>query len=183
MRRGSKLLLVALLSVGVPAAPSVAQLPPADDPETAAPGELREAMREYFRSRLRRELALSDGQTTEIMPRIERLEQSRAAARRERVEAFRLLRTGLERGASDVELQGRLDRLAEVERREREDEVAILSEIDAALSVRQRAELRMFLPRFRREILDRVRELRGPGASPDRNGVRGGPRRPGPPGR
>jgi len=81
-------------------------------------------------------------------------------AQRTRLESARKLRRGLQEGASDAELQEQLDRLDGTVRSEQEKEHVLLREIDQVLSTRQRAQLRFFLQRFRREMQEKIGELR-----------------------
>lgn len=148
------LLLVALTGVQ-------AQDPGASTGEgDVAPGELREAMRDYFEKRLRSDLALSDSQMEHILPRVLEFEQTGREARNERMEAARKLRRGLEQGATDKELQQQLDRLEGLDDQRRSREKKLLREIDQVLSTRQRVQLRFFVQRFRGEMFDRVRQIR-----------------------
>jgi len=149
--------VVVLLLVAALAAPCFAQ-------EDAA-GELRDAMREYFETRLRSELSLSDDQVEHILPRVQQLEDSKRAAQHERMESVRRLRRGMEQGATDSELQESLDLLDRTENEQWQRERSLLQEIDEVLSTRQRVQLRFFIQRFRRQMQAKIRELRGdPGA-------------------
>ena len=77
------------------------------------------------------------------------------------MELARELRRGLEQGATDDELQRGLEQLEQTERDHQEGQRRMLKEIDSRLSARQRVELRFFTQQFRREIQEKVRELRG----------------------
>lgn len=136
--------------------------------EEEGSGELRREMQRYFSARLRAELALTDDQMRALEPEFDALEASRVRNQRERREIGVLLRNALRGGAEDAEIErllGRFDDLAlthEKEQRER------LRRIDASLTVRQRAELRFFLTRFRQDMERRVREFRDQGRAPRR---------------
>lgn len=125
-------------------------------------GELREAMADFFRTRLRVALDLTDAQMAEIVPRLQRIERSREESRRRRVGTVRDLHQGLRSGVGDGELQSRLDRLEAIEDEQREIESSVMSEIDRQLTVRQRVQLRFFVQRFRSEVRRKIEELRGP---------------------
>jgi hypothetical protein len=181
-----KRILIALL-VGLLAGPGIlsgalAQDPPAQPPppapgqEEVPPGELQRAMRDYFANRLRAELALSDEQAEQILPRIEQLERERAASRQTRIDTVRQLRWGLEHGAGDDELQQLLDHLEQTEHDLQARQREAFSEIDQVLSVRQRVQLRFFVERFTRTMRERINQLRG-GARPGREPGRRPPRR------
>jgi hypothetical protein len=150
--------LLLLTSVGVAAAQE--EPPPGDEPGGPPDAELRRAMQEYFHNQLRMELALSDEQIAEIAPKLERIEQARVEARRERVATVRQLQRGLREGGADDELQSLLDRLDRIEVDQREAERVVMKEIDEQLTVRQRVKFRFFIQRFRRELQRRVEQLR-----------------------
>jgi Spy/CpxP family protein refolding chaperone len=151
------LLLALLLSAPV----VLAQTPPSPAPEGGpAAGELREAIKQFFERRMREELALTDEQMTAMRPLVEEIERSRASTRRERARTVRALREGLRGGASDRELQDRLDRLDRIEDEQRAHERLVMARIDEQLTVRQRVQFRFFIEAFRRRMEDRIRELR-----------------------
>ena len=160
--------VLVLLSLAV-TPPIVAQ--PAD--ESAESGELRRAMRDYFQQRLRSELGLTDEQTNEILPKVERIERERTALRRERAETTRALRVGLRQGATDGELQALLDKLGSVQKREQDLRESGQAEIDRLLTVRQRVEYRFFAEAFRRQIQNRIQQLRRDRPDRIRPGARG----------
>ena len=144
------------------AGPTLGQqpLPPPEDPEGAPDGELRQAMRRYLHNQLRMELALSDEQMAQLTPHIERIEGARSDARRERMTTLRQLQHGLREGAGDEQLQSLLDRLDAIENEQRAAERAAMTEIDGMLTVRQRVQFRFFVQRFRKELQQRVQQLR-----------------------
>jgi len=157
MRSKNRLVLgAAVLAVAVSSL-AVAQQP---EPE-APPGEqLREAMRHYLHDQLRLELALSDEQMAQLSPLIERIEDVRSEARRNRGTTLRELRQGMRQGAGDEQLQALLDRLQAIEDEQRVAERSTMTDIDAMLTVRQRVEFRFFIQRFRQELQRRVQQLR-----------------------
>jgi hypothetical protein len=167
------IVLCALMLVWAPGG-----LPRAQSEETGGPGdgELRDAMRRFFESRLRAELNLTDEQMTEILPMVESIEQSRNAARRERQDTVRALQDGMREGAADAELQQQLDRLDTIEQSVRAEEREVLKEIDKLLTVRQRVQFRFFTERFRRQLQNRIQSVRR--ERMDREDRRRPPRRP-----
>lgn len=153
------LVLCALLLLPLPIA--VAQAPPPTEPEgDPGVGELREAIRQFFENRLREELGLTDEQLTAIRPLVEEIERSRAAARRERMLTVRSLNLGLRDGADDADLQQLLDRLDGIAGKERARELSVMGRIDERLTVRQRVQFRFFIEAFRRNMEERIRQLR-----------------------
>lgn len=149
-------------------APGAALAEPVEPPG----GELREQMRRYFAARLRAELSLTDEQLRAIAPEFDAMERSRRENARERREAALDLRAALRRGAPDEEIARLLARFDEATVRQEEEARERLARIDAVLTVRQRAELRFFLARFRQDLERRVRELRE-GTNPPGPGRRG----------
>jgi hypothetical protein len=128
---------------------------------TGGPGELQREMRRFFADRLRAELDLTDAQVEQAMPRLQALERERSAVRREKVETLRLLRRGVESGASDDALQELLGRLDAADRKQLELKERLFADIDSALSVRQRVRLRFFMERFPRMLREKIEDLRG----------------------
>ena len=132
-------------------------------PQTRQGGlaELQREMRKFFADRLRAELDLTDEQMEQIMPKVQVLEQEREAMRRERAETTRRLRSGLDGGTPDSELQELLDRYDGVARKNLELAERLYGDIDSALSVRQRVRARFFMERFPRMMREKIEELRG----------------------
>jgi len=118
-------------------------------------------MRKFFSDSLRADLGLTDEQAEQIMPQIQRLEQERGDARREREGTTRALRDGVDQGADDDELQALLDRLDDSERRQLALRESAFAEIDRYLTVRQRVRLRFFMEGFPRMMREKIMELRG----------------------
>ena len=153
---------------GLAASPVRAEPAAEEDPGEERSGELRREMQRYFSTRLRAELALTDDQMKALEPEFDALDASRVRNQKERREIGMELRNALRGGAGDADIErllARFDDLAlthEKEQRER------LRKIDASLTVRQRAELRFFLTRFRQDMERRVREFRDSGRAPRR---------------
>jgi hypothetical protein len=152
--------IVRLLLILVLAAPALAQAPPAP----AAPNAPRpeERLRRLFAERLRQELQLTDAQAAEVVPRIEAIERVRREGRREKLQSARELRVALREGAPDAEIDKILARVDASEVKRESEVRARMKEVDAALSARQRAELRFFVAKFRREVERRIRGEAGP---------------------
>jgi hypothetical protein len=174
------LALALALPFGGLAADSPDPSPPGDEPvepegEVVPPsGELRQAVRSYFRARLRSDLGWTDEQVAEIEPQIQEIERGRADARVARREAMLRLRRAMREGAGDDEISGLLDRLESITVEQREHERIAMRRIDDRLTPRQRVEFRAFVERFRRELRGKVDEIRRNRAG----GGAGGPVRP-----
>jgi hypothetical protein len=156
--------------------------PPAgsEDPRAGDP-ELRQAMRQYFQTRLRVELGLTDEQAEEVLPKVGEMERVRRATAQERRRTLHELRRGYRNGVSDERLQELLGRIDRIEDRQREETRALMAEIDESLTARQQVEFRLFMSRFRKEMERRVRDFREDRA--DRPARRRAPRGPAPRGR
>ena len=150
-------------------APSLAEEAPAAPPPPAAEGRDRrvvaERMRELFAARLKAEVGLDDAQVEAVLPKVEAMEQDRARIQRERGATLRALRQGLEAGASDKDLQARLDRLDQLADELEHATGGGLHAIDASLTVPQRVRIRFLLVKFRAEMAQRIRELRQGGGA------------------
>ncbi len=175
LERGTWMAVVLLTAMAGGLSVWAAEPEAASEPASGEPAELNAALQGYFQKRLRVEVGLSDEQSERILPLARELVEARRNAQRTRAESVRLLRRGLEQGASDAELEEQLARLdrAEIEHGERDR--SIMREIDEGLSIRQRVQLRFFMQRFRREMQDRIHELRkdlGPGEVPPRRAPR-----------
>jgi Spy/CpxP family protein refolding chaperone len=160
MRKKNWLVLSAAVLAAAVSSLALAQQP-APGESGGPPGqELRDAMRQYLHDQLRMELALSDEQMAQLSPLIERIEDVRSEARRNRGATLRELRQGIRQGAGDEQLQALLDRLQSIEDEQRAAERSAMSDIDAMLTVRQRVQFRFFIQRFRQELQRRVQQLR-----------------------
>ena len=131
-------------------------------------------LRRADKYRLRAALSLTDDQVQHILPRVERFEEQKRLSQREIAESVRRLRRGLDQGATDAELRELLERIDRSEREQWERERLFIAEIGEVLSARQQVQLRFFLQHFRRQIQEKIRELRGDGSRgrPTRRGPR-----------
>ena len=143
--------------------------------QTPEPPPAAERLRKVFSERLRRDLQLTDEQTAEVVPRIEAIQRARGEERRQKAAAARELRTALRDGSPDAAIEKILARLDEAELRRDQEVRSRMKEVDAALTPRQRAELRFFIARFGSEVQRRVRgeveRARGGGRVPQRRPV------------
>jgi hypothetical protein len=155
-------------AAGAASFPAYAQ-PVEEEPGEERSGELRREMRRYFSARLRAELALTDEQMKLLEPEFDALESSRVRHQRERREIGGELRDALRGGAGDAEIERLLVRFDDLALAHEKEQRERLRRIDASLSVRQRAELRFFLTRFRQDMERRVREFRDQGRAPRRS--------------
>ncbi len=160
-------LALAAAALAIPSAraqdPPAPTAPPRAPAATAPPErgrEVREEMRRYFRARLRVELGLTDAQAAAIAPRLDEIEASRAEMRRERARLHGELDRRIRAGDGDARIDETLKQLDDLQARHETRVRGLMREINAELSPRQRADLRLFLERFRREMRDRVNAYR-----------------------
>lgn len=150
-----------VVAISLAAGPAVAQLRGGEgSPAGERAAQLRDAMQRYFEKRLRADLGLSDDQVKELTPLIRDLEQTRREAQRERSEATRALRRALNQGGEDAELRKLMERIDRATDRQWEAGRSLMPGVDSKLSVRQRAQFRFFVEDFRREMQDKIREVR-----------------------
>ena len=154
MNRTIRLLVLLAL-----ATPALAQAPA----EPRPPGE---RLRQVFTERLRQGLQLTDEQAAQVVPKIEAIQRARSEGRREKLAAGRDLRQALRDGSPDATIEKLLVRLDEADARRDQEIRARMKEVDAALSPRQRAELRFFIAKFTREVDQRIRGDRAPARRP-----------------
>ena len=141
--------------------------PAVDDPDA----DLEETIQIYMIARMKRFLSLSREQEERVVPFMQDLGDSRRRFTRDRRLTMMMLRPLAEDPASSEEEIGRLLlRLDESEREFRARETKSLQQIRAVLAPRQQARFMIFQERFRSEMQQRVRDIRGGGP-----GGRGGP--------
>lgn len=159
----SRFVLIVLLVFGPAAALGQAPTEPTGSPPepqaAAADEELGQAIRNHYLTRLRSELSLTDEQMNAVTPLVEQIERTRARLRRERGQTAKSLQQGMEKGASDVQLQGLLDHLEAIDEEQRVTEASVLVQIDELLTVRQRVQFRFYTERFRRNLERRINDL------------------------
>jgi hypothetical protein len=173
------LVTLTMLAVALtaPVAPSSAQdEPPRVSDEGAGDPELREALRTYFERRLRTDIGLTDEQAATVLPKLEAMQGVQTRGRKDKRSTMQELRRLYEAGATDAELQETLTRLDAIDDDLRSEIRRLMSEIDDALTVRQRVGLRFFLVQFREDVQNRMRQMRNRPGADDRPG--GARRRP-----
>jgi hypothetical protein len=117
-----------------------------------------------LKSRLRDALQLTEEQQVELFPLVDRLFDVRAERARQRRDLLATLRRQMSQGASDAAISSTLDALERQGADSCSNDKELLGEIDARLSVRQRASFRIESERFRARAERRVREQRDPSA-------------------
>jgi hypothetical protein len=140
---------------------------------------MRAAMEQVMLVRLKRALQLSPEQETRVMPRVQRLLDSRrdfAARRRSAVSHLRALLDDETATAPDIE--GGLRELKSIDEGFRAQQSDLRREIDRGLLPAQQARMYLFEDQFRRSMQRRLQEARERrrGASPPRAESDPGPR-------
>jgi hypothetical protein len=153
---GLPLLLVAMaapLVAGTTATPQPS--PPADA------GTMREAIQVLMISSMKKALELTRDQEQEVVPRVEQVFEEREKYAMQRRQALQVLQARLaEESVAEKDFRDGVAHLDDLERLHRDLELRLRSEIDRSLNARQRAQLRLFVPRFRKQMQMRIDEAR-----------------------
>jgi len=148
--------------------------PPGGPPGGPLDDDLRETITLLMMVRMKRELALSDRQYEQILPKVQEFEQTRAASFRERRSLDEQVRALLGReGVKDSEYTELVNRMASLDEADRKAEASHLAELRRVLTPRQQAQLIVFRLQFRQWIEGRMRgarQLRGQGPGPGGQG-------------
>jgi Spy/CpxP family protein refolding chaperone len=133
-------------------------------PPSRSPGdakEVRESLQNLMIASMKKALDLSRDQQVEVIPQVEQVFEERERYARQRREALRLLQAKLlEESVPEKDYRDQVTHLDDLERAHRDRELRLRAEIDRSLNPRQRAQLRVFVPRFRREMQMRIDEAR-----------------------
>jgi len=151
------MLLLATVLTPLIAAPNPP--PPAGPPGEAS--EVRESLQNLMIASMKKALDLTRDQQVEVIPRVEQVFEERERYARQRREALRMLQAKLlEEAVPEKDYRDQVSRLDDLERTHRDLELRLRADIDRSLNPRQRAQLRVFVPRFRREMQMRIDEAR-----------------------
>ena len=154
----SPILLWTICSAPVRAMPAPTP-PPA--PSTSELEQARESLQNLMILSMKKALELTHDQEMEIIPRVEQVFVERERYARQRRDALRTIQVKLqEESVPERDYRETVARLDDLERSHRELELRLKTEIDRSLNPRQRAQLRVFVPRFRRDMQMRIDEAR-----------------------
>ena len=168
-RNGALALLIAAMAMagGVPAAAQE----PGERPGRSAherrqgagpggsPEEMRGALEQVVKIRLKRVLRLSTEQEARVMPKFEKLlEMRRELAAQRRVARSHLRATMIDLTSGDQAIERALREVEAIETRSRDRERGIREAINAELSPRQRVKLYFFEAKFRQMMQRRMHE-------------------------
>ena len=150
--------LLAMALTPLIAAPSPA---PPSPRSPADVNEVRESLQNLMIASMKKALDLTRDQQVEVIPQVEQVFEERERYALQRREALRLLQAKLlEESVPEKDYRDQVTHLDDLERAHRDRELRLRAEIDRSLNPRQRAQLRVFVPRFRREMQMRIDEAR-----------------------
>ena len=146
---------------GAQASPTPDPPTPPPSPSTAELEEARESLQNLMIVSMKKALALTKDQEMEVVPRVEQVFVERERYARQRREALRTIQVKLlKESVPDKDYKDSVAHLDDLERSHRDLEQRLRAEIDRSLNPRQRAQLRVFVPRFRRDMQMRIDEAR-----------------------
>jgi len=155
-----------VLAMAAPAAAAPGS-PPGPAPSPEVRDDLGETIQVLMIVSMKRALELTREQEMEVIPKLQRMLEERERFARRQEDALRRMEVKLmEESVPEQEFRSVVLRLDQIERQHRDLEVRLRGEIDRSLSPRQQAELRLFVPQFRRQMqsqIDAVRRLSRPG--------------------
>jgi len=157
-----KTVATALLLATALAAPPIAQEKERRrGPEVRGKDDIRETIQVLMVVSMKKSLELTRDQEMEVVPRVTQLLDERERFARERRAALRRLQIKiLEEAPEDREFRGAVAQLDQMEKAHHELEARLRGDIDQSLNARQQAELRLFVPRFRQEMMRRIDQAR-----------------------
>ena len=143
-------------------APSPNAAPPASPPSTTSElRDARESLQDLMIVSMKKALELTHDQETAVIPRVQLVFVEREKYARQRRDALRTIQVKLmEESVPDKDYKESVARLDDLERSHRDLELRLKAEIDHSLNPRQRAQLRVFVPRFRRDMQMRIDQAR-----------------------
>jgi hypothetical protein len=132
--------------------------------------EMRETLQVLMVVSMKRALQLTRDQEREVVPKVQQVFDERERYARVRRDAMRDLQQKVaeeslqEKGYREV-----VNRIDNLERVHRDLEIRLRAEIDRSLNARQQAQMRIFVPHFRRQLqmrIEEARRVRPPHAAP-----------------
>ena len=130
-------------------------------PEVRGKDDIQETIQGMMLASMKKSLELTRDQEMEVVPRVQQLLDERERFSRERRAALRRLQIKiLEEAPEDREFRGAVAQLDQMEKAHHDLEARLRSDIDQSLNARQQAELRLFVPRFRQEMMRRIEQAR-----------------------
>ena len=151
----------ALVCVAALSAAEAAPQPTPRAPAVREAEEVKETIQVLMISSMKKALALTRNQEEEVIPKVQQIFAERERYARARRDALRQIQTKLTlESPPEKEVLFVVRRLDDLERTHRDQEVQLRTDLDKLLNARQQAEIRVFVPRFRREMQRRIEEAR-----------------------
>ena len=123
--------------------------------------DARETIQVLMIVSMKKALGLSREQESEVLPKVERVLEERARYARIRRDTLKDLQLKLAaESVPEKEYRAVVVRLDGLERDHRDLEIRLREEIDKGLSARQQAQMRVFVPRFRKQMQMTIDEAR-----------------------
>lgn len=160
-RRSLILSTLLILELGVPflsAAPGPAPRP---SPPARVGDEVKETLQVLMIVSMKKALDLTRDQEMQVVPKVQQIFEERERFAREHQDALRRMQIRLmEEAIPAQEFRRVVVQLDQMERDYRDKEFRLRTDIDRSLSARQQAQLRIFVPRFRRQMQVQIDEAR-----------------------
>lgn len=134
--------------------------PPCDTICPAVMGKERRMLEAVRISRMTEAVNLSEDQIAKFFPRLRKMEESLRAFDKQRDDLVTELEKLLADSPNDAELKSKLDQIDRIEELKLRRLLSGRAELDALLSLSQRARLRVFNQRFEEEVRSMVRTIR-----------------------
>ena len=134
-------------------------------PPRPAQGSIEDIVEGFYVSRLQTELELDDEQFVKVLPLLHDSLRGRKELGRKRVEAIKKLQRVLDASTSDGEIEKQIRNVDQTDRDAQSVHQRFLESADPHLTLRQRAQLRVFQVRIDQRIrgmIDRSRGLTRP---------------------
>ena len=123
--------------------------------------DLRETIKVYMYYKMKAALNLTEEQQEAVIPKVEEMELARQRFMDERKKLLQELESMLsDQRASDEGIIKQLSLFKKIEESQRKDEETILAQINEILNARQRARFVIFMFDFRKELQDKIDNIR-----------------------
>ena len=143
------------------AGPVLASEPARPAPPPTAPEELRESIQALMIVSMKKALDLTRDQERLVGPKVQQLLEERERFARSQRQTLREVKVKLRRPEiPSGDFRTLVAQLDQLEQAHRDQEARLRQEIDRSLNPRQQVQLRLFVPRFSRELMMRLQEAR-----------------------
>jgi hypothetical protein len=129
--------------------------------EVRDPEDVRETIQVLMIVSMKKALELTQEQALQVIPRVQEVFDERGRFAQARREALRTMQSKLSaESVPERDVREAVSRLDRLETEHRNLEQRLREEIDRTLNPRQQAQLRLFVPRFRRQMMMHIEEAR-----------------------